>query len=240
MRSKKIFTKLFAALLAVMLLFEPAAFKSTVYAAVIDYGNGIRFDAEYYAETYPELKALYGDDEAALLAHYLLAGTLEGRTAYAGQDPLEIENIKQVFTAIAQNSVSAGDTASETGTDPQVSAAESAQTQGTVEAAADQKITEVSADDAVADRAVTDAYGAVTESALEILPDTAPAALPPIDPAAVPGIVPQTGAPVQTSNGLVLVYLNGTDLESNNGSAKDLVNQAINASASGNTRFVIM
>ena len=77
-----------------------------------------------------------------------------------------------------------------------------------------------------------------------------------VDVAAVPVVgtpVPEVVAPVlqvdaaavpatttQTSNGLVLVYLNGTDLESNGGAATRLVNQAINASASGNTRFVIV
>ncbi len=44
----------------------------------------------------------------------------------------------------------------------------------------------------------------------------------------------------QTSNGLVLVYLNGTDLESKNGAGTETINNMLTASAAGNTRFVIL
>lgn len=39
------------------------------------------FDAEYYAETYSDVAAVYGDDEQALYNHYLTYGIYEGRNA---------------------------------------------------------------------------------------------------------------------------------------------------------------
>ncbi len=41
------------------------------------------FDAEYYAETYPDVAAALGTDETALLTHYLTLGIYEGRDASA-------------------------------------------------------------------------------------------------------------------------------------------------------------
>ena len=37
-----------------------------VYAAPKTMADGTVFDAEYYAETYPDVKAAFGNDEAAL------------------------------------------------------------------------------------------------------------------------------------------------------------------------------
>lgn len=37
------------------------------------------FDAEYYAETYSDVEAVYGNDEAALFNHYMTYGIYEGR-----------------------------------------------------------------------------------------------------------------------------------------------------------------
>lgn len=44
---------------------------------------GVRdvFDAKYYAASYADLKALYGDDEEALFQHYMSCGLQEGRIA---------------------------------------------------------------------------------------------------------------------------------------------------------------
>ena len=39
------------------------------------------FDAQYYAERYPELKEIYGTDEAKLYAHFITYGIEEGRCA---------------------------------------------------------------------------------------------------------------------------------------------------------------
>lgn len=44
---------------------------------------GVRdvFDAEYYANSYADLKAVYGTDEEALFQHYISVGITEGRVA---------------------------------------------------------------------------------------------------------------------------------------------------------------
>ena len=47
-------------------------------------GAGILFDAEYYAATYPDVKAALGTDPQKLLEHYLNYGMAEGRSPYAG------------------------------------------------------------------------------------------------------------------------------------------------------------
>ncbi|MCD8038683.1 MAG: hypothetical protein LUE96_06305 [Lachnospiraceae bacterium] len=41
------------------------------------------FDAEYYAETYPDVVAVFGDDADTLLQQYLNSGITEGRSASA-------------------------------------------------------------------------------------------------------------------------------------------------------------
>ncbi len=44
------------------------------------------FDYKAYADTYPDLKAAFGYDAAALYNHYVIAGKAEGRTAvFAGE-----------------------------------------------------------------------------------------------------------------------------------------------------------
>lgn len=50
-------------------------------------GSGILFDAEYYAATYPDVKAVFGTDPQKLLEHYLNYGMAEGRSPYAGAVP---------------------------------------------------------------------------------------------------------------------------------------------------------
>ena len=46
--------------------------------------DGTVFDPEYYAERYPEVAEVYGDDPESLLAHYIAHGAEEGR--YASND----------------------------------------------------------------------------------------------------------------------------------------------------------
>ncbi|MBP8969599.1 MAG: FecR domain-containing protein [Lachnospiraceae bacterium] len=46
--------------------------------------DGTVFDPEYYAERYPEVAEVYGDDAESLLAHYIAHGSEEGR--YASND----------------------------------------------------------------------------------------------------------------------------------------------------------
>ena len=64
---------------------EPgAAVDATVTGAA---GAAIQFDAQYYATTYPDVKAALGTDPQKLLDHYLTYGMAEGRTPYAGAAP---------------------------------------------------------------------------------------------------------------------------------------------------------
>lgn len=55
----------------------------TVYAAPKTMPDGTVFDAEYYAETYPDVKNAIGNDETALYNHYVQHGKAEGRKATA-------------------------------------------------------------------------------------------------------------------------------------------------------------
>ena len=53
----------------------------TALAAPEIMSDGGVFDAEYYAETYPDVKAAFGDNKEALYNHYLRFGKVEGRIA---------------------------------------------------------------------------------------------------------------------------------------------------------------
>ncbi len=199
MNLKRVLSKLSASLLAVVVL-TWSVMPHAAYGAVIDIGSGLMFDPEYYSKTYADVPALCGTDTNAMIAHYLTMGILEGRTAYEGQDPQVIANLKMAAAELKASDPAALDL------NPEKSAPAP-----TAEASVPAPATEanIPVQDMPADTAVLPISG-------------------------VPA------SPVQTSNGLVLVYLNGTDLESGSGAATRLVNQAINASSSGNTRFVIM
>lgn len=68
-----------AAMTAVM--FSVLAVLPAQAAAAADYEAV--FDAAYYAERYPDLKAAFGTDEAALLNHFITCGMAEGRQGNA-------------------------------------------------------------------------------------------------------------------------------------------------------------
>lgn len=55
---------------------------------------GVRdvFDAEYYANSYADLKAAYGTDEEALFRHYITVGIKEGRSGSPVFDIVEYRN----------------------------------------------------------------------------------------------------------------------------------------------------
>lgn len=55
----------------------------TAYAQPKTMPDGTVFDAEFYANTYPDVKAAFGNDEEALYDHYVTYGKLEGRAASA-------------------------------------------------------------------------------------------------------------------------------------------------------------
>nr|MCR5717157.1 hypothetical protein [Lachnospiraceae bacterium] len=59
-----------------------AHFGVTANAEVAIYTNGMFFDAEFYAQTYPEVAAQVGTDETKLLQHYIDFGEEEGRLPY--------------------------------------------------------------------------------------------------------------------------------------------------------------
>lgn len=51
----------------------------TVMAAPKKMADGTIFDAEFYAQTYPDVVAVFGTDEKALYNHYIQYGKAEGR-----------------------------------------------------------------------------------------------------------------------------------------------------------------
>lgn len=55
----------------------------SVHAKTTTLEDGTVFDSDYYADTYPDLKAAFGYDYDALLNHYKTYGIQEGRTASA-------------------------------------------------------------------------------------------------------------------------------------------------------------
>ena len=69
-----------AILLAMWMLFAGSV---TVNAAPQVMADGTVFDADYYAQTYPDVAAVYGMDELLLYEHYKLFGKAEGRAAVA-------------------------------------------------------------------------------------------------------------------------------------------------------------
>lgn len=82
MKTKKAQTvtlRLMAAMMAV--LFSALTVLPVQAAPAVDYTAV--FDAAYYAEQYPDLKAAFGTDEAALLNHFINCGMAEGRQGNA-------------------------------------------------------------------------------------------------------------------------------------------------------------
>ncbi len=66
-------------------------------------GLGDVFDAEYYADTYADVKAAFGDDADALFQHYLTYGISEGRAGRADF------NVSQYRSAYADLDAAFGD-----------------------------------------------------------------------------------------------------------------------------------
>lgn len=73
--------RLFTLTLAITMLIGSSM---TTFAAPRPMPDGTVFDAEFYAETYPDVKAALGTDEATLYNHYVTYGKAEGRLPYAG------------------------------------------------------------------------------------------------------------------------------------------------------------
>ena len=64
----------------------------TVFAAPETMQDGTVFDAEYYAQAYPDVAAALGTDRDVLYNHYVTFGKAEGRSAYAAdvQQPVNV------------------------------------------------------------------------------------------------------------------------------------------------------
>lgn len=61
-------------------------FSPMVLATPKTMSDGQIFDAAYYAEQYPDVRAAYGNDEGKLYEHYLIFGKNEGRHPFATSD----------------------------------------------------------------------------------------------------------------------------------------------------------
>ena len=78
---RKVLVGFIGSVLLVMLVAIPA------YAAPEIMPDGTKFDAEYYAETYPDVVEALGTDPAVLYQHYLMFGKAEGRNAVKPPEP---------------------------------------------------------------------------------------------------------------------------------------------------------
>lgn len=67
-----------------------STFSLTVCAEPVEVEAGVIFDAEYYAETNPDVVNALGDDEDVLYGHYKLYGASEGRLPYSPTTSQEI------------------------------------------------------------------------------------------------------------------------------------------------------
>ncbi len=68
----------------------------TTYAAPQVMKDGAIFDAQDYADRYPDLKKVYGYNVDFLYPHYLLIGAEEGRTAIYTPAPQKSNNEKDI------------------------------------------------------------------------------------------------------------------------------------------------
>lgn len=69
----------------------------TAYAAPETMPDGTVFDAEYYAETYPDVKAAFGNDKDALYNHYVTYGRNEGRKPCREEVKSPVEGAELVY-----------------------------------------------------------------------------------------------------------------------------------------------
>ena len=76
---------------AVLMMSMVAGSSLTVCAAPETMADGTVFDAEYYAQMYPDVVAALGTSADAMYQHYVTFGRSEGRLAYNGDQPLSVE-----------------------------------------------------------------------------------------------------------------------------------------------------
>lgn len=70
------------------------ASSTTVCAAPERMPDGTIFDADYYAQTYPDVAMVTGTDSAALYQHYINFGKTEGRSATNPADEAEVQKMQ--------------------------------------------------------------------------------------------------------------------------------------------------
>lgn len=95
MKTKKVQIAVTARIMAAMmaLMLSVSMVLPTQAAAAADYAAV--FDATYYAEHYPDLKAAFGTDEAALLNHFIICGMAEGRQ---GNEEFNVQAYKERYS----------------------------------------------------------------------------------------------------------------------------------------------
>lgn len=71
----------------------------TVYAAPKTMADGTIFDAQYYAQTNPDVAAVLGNDENALYQHYVAFGQYEGRLPYSTTSTVTNTNVSSTSSA---------------------------------------------------------------------------------------------------------------------------------------------
>ena len=68
----------------------------TAFAAPKTMPDGTKFDAEYYADTYQDVKAAFGNDEEALYNNYVNYGKAEGRKPCAEEVKSPVEGATMI------------------------------------------------------------------------------------------------------------------------------------------------
>lgn len=93
-------------LLGICLLFF-SLFKMNCNAAPKTMPDGTVFDAEFYANTYPDVKEAFGTDEKSLYNHYITYGKAEGRKAFADDNvsvsKISINSESEKIPEVAEN-----------------------------------------------------------------------------------------------------------------------------------------
>lgn len=80
-RNQSVFKRMAAAAVCLIVSFLGILPVQAAPDGTVDYSAV--FDADYYAEHYPDLQAAFGNDEAALLNHFITCGMAEGRQGCA-------------------------------------------------------------------------------------------------------------------------------------------------------------
>lgn len=89
------------------LIIALSTWSMSVDAAPKTMPDGTVFDAEYYAETYPDVAKAIGTDETSLYNHYVQYGKAEGRKAVADTAKTTVDTTKATKSSSQTVTVSA-------------------------------------------------------------------------------------------------------------------------------------